>query len=315
MRLATYDNGFGPRPGLQQHDGADLVDVAALVAMLRPNGIDPPGSDITALLKGGTDLAARLLELSARHEDQLRARSAIHSVESVTLLPPVLRPEKIICIAVNFYDHAEETGLPVPKEPMFFAKFANSLIGHGATITPPAMTAQVDYEAELAVVIGKRGTNIPAEQALNHIAGVMPFNDVSARDLQLANQLWTGGKAIDTFAPAGPAVVLLDEINDFQNLPMKTRVNGNVVQDSSTAKMIFSVPELIAYLSRIMTLVPGDVIATGTPAGVASAHGPMTFLQTGDSVEIEIGGVGLLRNPIGAPVSAIPQSQVAGAAS
>jgi 2-keto-4-pentenoate hydratase/2-oxohepta-3-ene-1,7-dioic acid hydratase in catechol pathway len=282
--------------------------------MVAPAGVDTPGSDITSILHGGADLAARLSDLSGKHEDQLRARSAIHSVESVTLLPPVLKPEKLICIALNYYDHAEETGQTPPKEPMFFAKFANSLIGHDATITPPAVTSQVDYEAELSVVIGKRGNNIPVNQALSYVAGVMPLNDVSARDLQLANQLWTGGKAIDTFAPAGPALVLLDEINDVQALPIKTRVNGNVVQDSNTSKMIFPVAELVAYLSRIMTLIPGDIIATGTPAGVASAHGPMTFLQTGDSVEIDIDGIGLLRNPIGEPVPGALLSQVAGSA-
>jgi 2-keto-4-pentenoate hydratase/2-oxohepta-3-ene-1,7-dioic acid hydratase in catechol pathway len=231
------------------------------------------------------------------------------------LLPPVLRPEKFICIGLNYHDHVLETGQSVPKEPMFFAKFANSLIGHDATITPPAVTSQVDYEAELAVVIGRRGHNISVEQALGYVAGVMPLNDVSARDLQMANPLWTGGKAIDTFAPAGPALVLLDEVSDVQDLPIKARVNGTVVQDSNTSQMIFSVAELVAYLSRIMTLIPGDLIATGTPAGVARSHGPMTFLQTGDSVEIDIEGIGLLRNPVGAPVTVPLLAQGVGAVS
>lgn len=160
------------------------------------------------------------------------------------------------------------------------------------------------------MVIGRTAFDIPAADALDYVAGVMPLNDVSARDLQLSNPLWTGGKAIDTFAPTGPALVLLDEIADIQNLPIMARVNGIVVQDSNTAQMIFSVAELIAFLSRIMTLAPGDIIATGTPAGVARAHGPLTFLDTGDLVEIDITGVGVLRNPIGEPVGATsPQPQ------
>jgi 2-keto-4-pentenoate hydratase/2-oxohepta-3-ene-1,7-dioic acid hydratase in catechol pathway len=288
---------------LQRYEGADLVDIGALVAVDAEAGVDGLGPDITAVLQGGVGLAARLLELSDKHEDRLRAQSAIHSVGSVTLLPPVLKPEKLICIGLNYHDHVLETGQSVPKEPMFFAKFANSLIGHDATITPPAVTSQVDYEAELAVVIGKRGHNISVERALGYVAGVMPLNDVSARDLQMANPLWTGGKAIDTFAPAGPALVLLDEVSDVQDLPIKARVNGTVVQDSNTSQMIFSVAELVAYLSRIMTLIPGDLIATGTPAGVARSHGPMTFLQTGDCVEVDIEGIGLLRNPVGEPVT------------
>lgn len=315
MRLATYDNGRGPRPALQEREGSDLIDIGALTSLSTPPGLDVLGPDIIGVLQAGPDCAARLLELSRDHESQLRDQSAIHDVDSVVLLPPVLRPEKIICIGLNYHDHAAETGQSAPKEPMFFAKFANSLIGHGATITPPAITSQVDYEAELAVVIGKRGNNIRAEDALNYVAGVMPLNDVSARDLQMANPLWTGGKAIDTFAPSGPALVLLDEIDDVQDLPIKARVSGALVQDSNTAKMIFSIAELVAYLSRIMTLTPGDIIATGTPAGVARSHGPMTFLQTGDVVEIEVEGIGLLRNPVGEPVSATKHIETAGAAS
>jgi 2-keto-4-pentenoate hydratase/2-oxohepta-3-ene-1,7-dioic acid hydratase in catechol pathway len=275
---------------LQRHEGADLVDIGALVAVEAVAGVDDLGGDITGVLSGGVELAVRLL-------------------------PPVLRPEKFICIGLNYHDHVLETGQPVPKEPMFFAKFANSLIGHEATIIPPAVTSQVDYEAELAVVIGRRGHNISVEQAPGYVAGVMPLNDVSARDLQMANPLWTGGKAIDTFAPAGPALVLLDEVDDVQGLPIKTRVNDTAVQDSNTSKMIFSVAELVAYLSRIMTLVPGDLIATGTPAGVARSHGPMTFLQPGDCVEVDIEGIGLLRNPVGEPVPATLLAQGAGAAS
>jgi 2-keto-4-pentenoate hydratase/2-oxohepta-3-ene-1,7-dioic acid hydratase in catechol pathway len=181
---------------------------------------------------------------------------------------------------------------------MFFAKFANSLVGPADRIVPPATTEQVDYEAELAVVIGTPGRNIAAADALGHVAGAMAFNDISARDLQLANNLWTGGKAIDTFAPCGPALVLRDDIGDLQALGVRTRVNGEVVQDGNTASMIFGVAETIAFLSEIMTLEPGDIIATGTPAGVGNSRTPKLFLHPGDVVEVEIEGIGTLRNPV-----------------
>jgi len=230
----------------------------------------------------------------------LRERGALHRRDAVRLGPPIPDPEKIICLGLNYRDHAREAGLEIPSEPMFFAKWANSLIGPTDAIIPPLTTEQVDYEAELAVVIGERVRNVDAEQALDHVVGVMAFNDVSARDLQLANNLWTGGKAIDTFAPCGPAVVTLEAIENIQALPVRTRVNGNTVQDGNTADMIFGVAETIAFLSQIMTLEPGDVIATGTPAGVGNSRTPKLFLHPGDIVEVEIEGVGTLRNRVAA---------------
>jgi acylpyruvate hydrolase len=211
---------------------------------------------------------------------------------------PIPDPPKIICLGLNSRDHAREAGLATPSAPMFFAKWANSLAGPTDPIVPPRKTKQVDYEAELAVVIGARVYDVDADRALDHVVGVMVLNDVSARDLQLADNLWTGGKAIDTFAPCGPALVTLDEIDDIQGLPVRTRVNGQTVQDGNTADMIFGVAETIAFLSQIMTLEPGDIIATGTPAGVGNSRTPQLFLHPGDIVEIEIEGVGALRNPI-----------------
>src|SRR3954452_8245485 len=193
---------------------------------------------------------------------------------SVRLGPPVPDPPKIICLGLNYRDHAEEAGLTPPVEPMFFAKWANSLVGPTEPIVPPAIADQVDYEAELAVVIGSPGRNIDAAHALEHVAGAMALNDVSARDLQLANQLWTGGKAIDTFGPCGPALVLRDDIGDLQALAVRTRVNGETVQDGNTPSMIFPVAETIAFLSQIRPLEPGDIIATGTPAGVGNSRDP-----------------------------------------
>jgi acylpyruvate hydrolase len=211
-------------------------------------------------------------------------------------------PPKIVCLGLNYRDHAAETGLQAPAAPTFFAKWANSLIGPTDDIVPPAVSDKIDYEAELAVVIGRRGRNIDAAQALDHVAGAMAFNDVSARDLQMANPLWTGGKAIDTFGPCGPALVLLDEIDDLQALAVRCRVNGETVQDGTTADMIFGVAEKIAFLSRIMTLEPGDIIATGTPAGVGNSRQPQLFLHPGDVVEIEIEGIGTLRNRVADPI-------------
>ncbi len=246
----------------------------------------------------------RLHELSETviaRAQELRDCGALISRDGLRLGPPVPDPPKIICLGLNYRDHAKEAGLPEPAAPMFFAKWANSLIGPTDPIIPPPVTQQIDYEAELAVVIGTRGRHIDPSQAVEHVAGAMAFNDVSARDLQMANPLWTGGKAIDTFGPCGPALVLLDEIEDLQNLAVCARVNGQTVQDSTTASMIFSVADAIAFLSKTMTLEPGDIIATGTPAGVGWARDPALFLHPGDTVEVEIEGIGTLRNRISQP--------------
>jgi acylpyruvate hydrolase len=218
-------------------------------------------------------------------------------MSSVRLLAPVPDPEKIICLGLNYRDHAEESCAEIPAAPMWFGTFANSLIGSGQEIVLPAAHPDyVDYEAELAVVIGRRGTRIDAADALSHVAGAMPFNDVSARDLQLQNTLWTSGKALDTFAPCGPALVTLDEAGDLGSLGLRTKINGKLVQEGTTANLIFSVAESIAWLSRTMTLEPGDIIATGTPAGVGGPQG--IFLRDGDTVEVEVDGLGTLSNPV-----------------
>jgi acylpyruvate hydrolase len=245
-------------------------------------------------------------ELLARFdEDGLRALVDRAETSTAGRLPlagcslaaPVPDAEKIICIGLNYRDHAEETGQEIPQAPMWFAKFQNSLCGSGAEIVLPRAHAEyVDYEAELALVIGRTARNVTAQDALAHIAGVMPFNDVSARDLQLQNPLWTSGKAIDTFAPCGPALVTLDEIDDLAALSLRTRIDGETVQEGTTANLIFGPAELVAWLSRTITLVPGDIIATGTPAGVGAPQGK--FLRGGSVVEVEIDGVGTLINPV-----------------
>ena len=261
--------------------GAEAADLRSARAIL---ALEPGRRDAL-----GDRAASRTAELEAAGAAQRRA--------DVRLGPPVPDPGKIICLGLNYRDHAEETGQEIPGAPMWFAKFANSLTGSSQPIVLPATHAEyVDYEAELALVIGRTAKSVVTEEALSYLAGAMPFNDVSARDLQLQNPLWTSGKAIDTFAPCGPALVTLDEIDDLGALQLRTRINGEVLQRGTTANLIFGPADLIAWLSRTITLLPGDIIATGTPAGVGAAQG--RFLRDGDTVEIEIDGLGTLVNPV-----------------
>lgn len=282
MRLVTYDAGEGPRAGVLL--GEQIVPAAA---------VDAPAESVRGLLAA---LDSRGLEALGARAAQAGPDKRIARAD-VRLLAPVPDPEKIICMGLNYRDHAEEAHQEIPEHPRWFAKFANSLIGDGEPIVLPAAHPDfVDYEAELAVVIGRRCHAVPEDEALDCVAGAMPLNDVSARDLQLQNPLWTSGKAIDTFAPCGPALVTLDEIGDLGDLAVRTRVDGELLQDGSTKEMIFGVAETVAWLSRTMTLEPGDIVATGTPAGVGAFQG--RFLRDGQTVEVEIEGLGAVSNPI-----------------
>lgn len=211
---------------------------------------------------------------------------------------PIDRPEKIVCIGLNYRDHAEEQGIDLPEAPLLFAKWPNTLIGAGEPIVIPPVTKQVDYEAELGVVIGKRVRGISADDALEAVRGYVCLNDVSARDLQFSDGQWVRGKSLDTFCPIGPELVPAADVPDPQALPIRAIVNGDVLQDSTTANMIFSVAEIVAHVSRAITLEPGDLIATGTPAGVGAFRDPPVWLQPGDEITIEIEGVGGLTNPV-----------------
>jgi len=208
------------------------------------------------------------------------------------------RPGKIVCVGLNYRDHAAEGGQDLPKAPLLFAKWPNTLIGDGDPVVLPPESTQVDYEAELGVVIGAKAKRVSERDALDHVAGYICVNDVSARDLQFADGQWTRGKSPDTFCPVGPRLVPREEIADPQALAIRCLVNGKALQDSSTAQMIFSVAEIIAYTSQIITLEPGDLIATGTPAGVGVFRDPKVLLQDGDEVAVEIEGLGTLTNPI-----------------
>jgi 2-keto-4-pentenoate hydratase/2-oxohepta-3-ene-1,7-dioic acid hydratase in catechol pathway len=211
---------------------------------------------------------------------------------------PIDRPGKIVCVGMNYRDHAAESGLEVPDRPVLFAKWPNSLIGPGEPILLPAGFDQVDYEAELGVVIGRRARAVAVADALEAVAGYVCVNDVSARDLQFADGQWTRAKSLDTFCPVGPRLTPAAEIPDPQQLRIRCLVNGEALQDSSTEHMVFSVAGLVAFISEGITLEPGDLIATGTPAGVGFTREPPVFLRPGDEVTVEIEGIGALTNPV-----------------
>jgi 2-keto-4-pentenoate hydratase/2-oxohepta-3-ene-1,7-dioic acid hydratase in catechol pathway len=231
-------------------------------------------------------------------------------VDSVKLMAPISNPSKLIAIGLNYMDHVRESGAKVPQIAVMFTKYTTSIIGPGDEIRwDPAVTSKVDWEAELAVVIGKRASKVKEEDAFDYIMGYMNCHDVSARDLQQERgDQWIMGKSLDTFAPLGPYLVTKDEIPDPNNLGIKCLVNGQAMQNSNTREMIFKVPYLISYLSRGVTLLPGDVITTGTPDGVGGARKPPIFLKNGDVVTVEVEGLGQLTNtcvevPVGVPAA------------
>lgn len=280
MRLVTYEAGDGPRAGILI--GEEIVDAEAAGA---------PSANTREILAALDSAGLGALGTAAEGVDDRTPR------EEARLLAPVPDPQKIICLGLNYRDHAAETNKEIPENPMWFAKFANSLIGDREEIILPYVHGEhVDYEAELAVVIGREAHRVSEAEALDYVAGAMPFNDVSARTLQLENPLWTSGKALDTFAPCGPALVTRDEAGDLQALGLRTYLDGEVVQEGNTSDMIFGVAETVAWLSRTMTLVPGDIIATGTPAGVGGIQG--IFLRDGSTVQVEVDGLGTVTNPI-----------------
>jgi 2-keto-4-pentenoate hydratase/2-oxohepta-3-ene-1,7-dioic acid hydratase in catechol pathway len=216
----------------------------------------------------------------------------------VKLASPVPRPGKIICIGLNYRDHAAESGMDIPKSPIIFSKFSSCAIGADEPIVIPQGCTQLDYEAELAFIVGRRTRNVSRDNALDHVFGYSNFNDVSARDFQFADGQWQRGKSCETFAPMGEFVATADEITDPQDLSIKLRLNGETMQDSNTCQMIFGVAELMEFLSRHITLEPGDIVATGTPPGVGFARKPPVYMKDGDRVEVEIAGLGVLSNPI-----------------
>ena len=244
--------------------------------------------------------------LTAGALDELQANLEPNAAAAVRFLPPIPKPDKILCVGVNFRPHVEEMGRQVPEHPVVFVRFANSLVGHAADIVRPAASRQYDYEGELAIVIGRRARAVDAAEALACVAGYMPFFDGSVRDWQRHTSQFTPGKNFPCSGSAGPAFVTPDETGDPAALTLETRLNGEVMQEGCIEDLIFSVPDLVAYCSTFACLEPGDIIATGTPGGVGAARTPPRWLEPGDEVEIDIGKVGRLRNTV---VAESPQAQ------
>ena len=254
----------------------------------------------------GAGFASVLEVIEGGAEAQTRVRRWIagpassHGLDpaGLTFAAPIPRPPKLICIGLNYRDHAAESKLAIPEVPTMFAKFPTAVIGPGQPIVLPKNSTKPDYEAEFAVVIGRRGRHVAENDWRDYVFGYTILNDVSARDFQMATSQWMIGKTFDTFAPFGPAIVTADEIADPHSLRISLTLNGETMQDSSTGNLIFKLPQLIAYLSSVFTLEPGDVIATGTPAGVGFARKPPRWLRPGDEVRIQIEGLGELVNPV-----------------
>ena len=251
-------------------------------------------ADMVGLLSAG-DSALAVADKISRGERSSKTR---YPLNAVTVLAPLARPGKIIAVGLNYRDHALETKQPIPTTPIIFAKFPSSINGPEADVVLPGDDPQSDYEAELAVVIGRKAKAVSEADALNYVAGYMPLNDVSARRWQFADKQWVRGKSPDTFCPTGPWLTTRDEVSDPHALGIRMRVNGVVVQNSNTSNLIFGVPALIAFLSAAITLDAGDIIATGTPGGVGVFRDPPVFLKAGDVMEVDIEGLGVLRNRV-----------------
>ena len=281
-----------PRAGFVLSD--NVFDLEKTSSMLRQNVLP---YDMLKFLKAGEETfnISKLLRLEMENNPSLFAELG-EPLDNVTILPPIKNPEKIICVGLNYREHAKEGNNPIPDEPLFFGKFANSIIGSGDYIKLTQMSDKVDYEAELGVVIGKKAYQVSEEEAKEHIFGYLNFNDVSSRDLQHRSGQWMKGKFLDTYAPIGPWLVSSDEVGNPHTLSIQSRLNGEVMQMSNTNDMIFSVYYLVSHLSQLLTLEAGDIIATGTPQGVGYARKPPVFLNEGDVIEVEIDKLGILRN-------------------
>jgi len=280
LRFITFQNAHGVEPG---------VILGGQAISLRGAGFD----SVASIIAGGTEALDRVARWL-----QSPPSSALPDMTRIQLRAPMARPPKIVCIGLNYRDHAAEGKMTIPDVPTVFCKFATAIIGPGDAIVLPKNSTKPDYEAEFVVVIGKRGRHIPEENWRDYVFGYSILNDVSARDFQNATTQWTMGKTFDTFAPFGPEIVTADEIEDPHNLAISLTLNGEVMQSSNTGNMIFQTPRLIAFLSSVFTLEPGDIISTGTPAGVGFARKPPRWLRPGDEVTVRVEGLGELTNPV-----------------
>jgi len=290
MKLVSFSDTRTSSFGILK--GARVVCLPTLAKVV---GQQVPSSPEILIEEGSYSRVEALLQNSTRRE----LETATYQVSQLRLLAPIRKPPKIICLGLNYKDHAEEQGKTPPDEPVIFMKPSTAIIGTGENIVKPDFVKQLDYEAELAIVIGKGAKNISVEEAKSCIFGYTILNDVSARDIQFKDRQWTRGKSFDTFAPTGPCITTTAQLHNPTNLRIRTWVNKQLRQDSTTRNMTLNVFEIVRHLSRVMTLEPCDIIATGTPAGVGFAMKPQPkFLQDGDVVTIEIEGVGILRNQV-----------------
>jgi 2-keto-4-pentenoate hydratase/2-oxohepta-3-ene-1,7-dioic acid hydratase in catechol pathway len=281
MRFLTFEQGGLARPGILA--SSDTVVDLSLIGC----------HSLLELITSGSESVAKAGKLAANSPEDSR-----HALASVKILAPIPKPRKLICVGLNYRDHALETHTEIPNVPTIFNKFATAVIGPGDNIVLPKVSKMPDYEAELAFVIGKGGRHIKADDWRSHVFGYTIINDVTGRDYQRATSQWLMGKTFDTFAPMGPWIVTTDEITDPHSLDIQLDINGEVLQSSNTRELIFKIPELIAFLSSVFTLEPGDMVSTGTPAGVGVARKPQRFLQPGERVTVTIPAIGKLSNPI-----------------
>jgi 2-keto-4-pentenoate hydratase/2-oxohepta-3-ene-1,7-dioic acid hydratase in catechol pathway len=296
MRLVSYQSDGKWRSGIVVAEW--IVDSLAAAKHASLTAPDETGQITNRQIIQLSPEQQSSLELAAHALASAVPTSAdVYRAADMFLGPPIPDPDKIVCLGLNYRSHAEEIGFSIPTVPILFAKFRNALTGPTSPVILPDLSQEIDYEGELAVVIRRQSKNISAQEALEYIAGYMALNDVSARDLQFRTGQWLSGKTLDTFAPCGPALVI-NEINDPQNIDISTRINGQIFQQDNTSNMIFSVADAIAHISQLMTLEPGDIIATGTPEGVGFKRNPPVYLRDGDLVEVEIEGIGVLRNPV-----------------
>lgn len=273
----------------EKHLGVVQDEKIISLTALNPSEFPPC---LKSFIEGSDNLRNHAEQLLEQRDNE----NSVFTLSEVKILPPISQPEKIICVGLNYIDHCKETGMEPPASPVIFSKYANAIIGHNDAVEIPINSNEVDFEAELVVVIGKTAKYVSVEEANNHVFGYTIMNDISARDLQFTDGQWSRGKTADTFAPIGPIVVTQDEVGDPHQLSISLELNGEIMQDSNTNNLIFTVPQIISFLSQSMTLKPGDLIATGTPPGVGMGRNPKVWLKSGDEMNIKIEKIGTLTN-------------------
>jgi 2-keto-4-pentenoate hydratase/2-oxohepta-3-ene-1,7-dioic acid hydratase in catechol pathway len=306
MKLAQFKTKSTPAARAGILIGEAVIDVAELAHAIKSSRKETPNwlletSSTLEIIRRGPEAIAEVETLLNRYQSSSTRAAVIgYPIDQIEFLPAVF-PSKILAIGRNYADHAAEGGAELPKAPLIFGKLPNTLNAHQAPIELPSITEKIDWEAELAIVIGRRAKRVSEEEALDYVFGYTLMNDVTARELQRGDGQWTRGKGLDTFAPLGPFITTRDEIEDVHDLKIEGLLNGAVMQASHTSKMIFSAPYLVSYISQGITLEPGDVISSGTPEGVGSFRNPPVWLKAGDVCEVKIENIGTLRNPVIAP--------------